>query len=41
VEAGKGNLGKLLKDEELYNTMNAIAAEGQKLLTDVRTATAR
>ena len=37
VEAGKGNLGKLLKDEDLYNTINAITAEGQKLLTDVRT----
>ena len=37
VEAGKGNLGKLLKDEELYNTINAITEEGKKLLTDVRT----
>jgi phospholipid/cholesterol/gamma-HCH transport system substrate-binding protein len=37
VEAGKGNLGKLLKDEDLYNTINAITAEGKKLLTDVRT----
>jgi phospholipid/cholesterol/gamma-HCH transport system substrate-binding protein len=37
VEAGKGNLGKLLKDEELYNTINAITAEGKKLLTDIRT----
>ena len=37
VEAGKGNLGKLLKDEGLYNTINAITAEGQKLLTDIRT----
>jgi phospholipid/cholesterol/gamma-HCH transport system substrate-binding protein len=37
VEAGKGNLGKLLKDEELYNTINAITDEGKKLLTDVRT----
>lgn len=37
VEAGRGNLGKLLKDEELYNTINAITAEGKKLLTDVRT----
>ena len=33
---GKGNIGKLLKDEELYNRLNGIAAEGQKLLTDVR-----
>jgi len=37
VEAGKGNLGKLLKDEELYNTINSITAEGKKLLTDIRT----
>ena len=37
VEAGKGNIGKLLKDEELYNRLNGIAAEGQKLLADVRT----
>jgi phospholipid/cholesterol/gamma-HCH transport system substrate-binding protein len=37
VEAGKGNLGKLLKDEELYNTINGITAEGHKLLTDIRT----
>jgi phospholipid/cholesterol/gamma-HCH transport system substrate-binding protein len=37
VEAGKGNLGKLLKDESLYNTINAITAEGQKLLSDIRT----
>ena len=37
VDAGKGNLGKLLKDEELYNTINAITVEGKKLLTDVRT----
>jgi phospholipid/cholesterol/gamma-HCH transport system substrate-binding protein len=37
VEAGKGNIGKLIKDEELYNRLNGIAAEGQQLLTDVRT----
>ena len=37
VEAGKGNLGKLLKDEDLYNTINAITDEGKKLLTDIRT----
>jgi phospholipid/cholesterol/gamma-HCH transport system substrate-binding protein len=36
VEAGKGNIGKLLKDEELYNRLNGIATEGQNLLTDVR-----
>jgi len=37
VEAGKGNIGKLLKDEELYNRLNGIASEGQNLLTDIRT----
>jgi len=37
VEAGNGNLGKLLKDEELYKTINAITDEGKKLLVDVRT----
>jgi phospholipid/cholesterol/gamma-HCH transport system substrate-binding protein len=36
VEAGKGNLGKLIKDEELYNRLNGIAAEGQTLLADIR-----
>jgi len=38
IEQGKGNIGKLLKDQELYDRLNGIAAEGQKLLTDVRTA---
>ena len=37
IEQGKGNIGKLLKDEELYNRLNAIASEGQTLLTDIRT----
>ena len=36
VEAGKGNIGKLLKDDELYNRLNGIASEGQNLLADVR-----
>ena len=36
VEAGKGNIGKLLKDEELYDRLNGIASEGQNLLADVR-----
>jgi len=36
IDQGKGNLGKLLKDEELYNRLNGIAAEGQQLLADVR-----
>jgi phospholipid/cholesterol/gamma-HCH transport system substrate-binding protein len=37
VEEGKGNIGKFLKDEELYGRLNAIATETQKLVTDVRT----
>jgi phospholipid/cholesterol/gamma-HCH transport system substrate-binding protein len=36
VEQGRGNIGLLLKDEELYRRLNAIASEGQKLLADVR-----
>jgi phospholipid/cholesterol/gamma-HCH transport system substrate-binding protein len=36
VEAGHGNLGLFLKDDELYRRLNAIAAEGQQLLADVR-----
>jgi phospholipid/cholesterol/gamma-HCH transport system substrate-binding protein len=36
IEAGRGNIGKLIKDEELYNRLNGIAAEGQHLLADVR-----
>ncbi|HUI57654.1 MAG TPA: MlaD family protein [Bryobacteraceae bacterium] len=38
VEAGKGNLGKLLKDEELYKTISELTAEGDKLLVDIRTS---
>jgi phospholipid/cholesterol/gamma-HCH transport system substrate-binding protein len=37
VEAGRGNLGLFLKDDELYKRFNAIAAEGQQLLVEVRT----
>ncbi len=37
VEAGKGNLGKFIKDEDLYDGLNEIAAEGKNLLADVRT----
>lgn len=37
VEQGKGNIGKLLKDEQLYERLNGIASEGQKLLADIRT----
>jgi phospholipid/cholesterol/gamma-HCH transport system substrate-binding protein len=36
IEAGQGNVGKLIKDEELYNRLNGIAAEGQQLLGDIR-----
>jgi phospholipid/cholesterol/gamma-HCH transport system substrate-binding protein len=36
VEQGKGNIGKLLKDEELYNRLNGITNEAQGLLKDVR-----
>jgi phospholipid/cholesterol/gamma-HCH transport system substrate-binding protein len=36
VEAGKGNIGKLLKDEELYSRLNSAIAETQQILTDVR-----
>jgi phospholipid/cholesterol/gamma-HCH transport system substrate-binding protein len=31
VEVGKGSIGKLLVDEELYNRLIAIVAEGQKI----------
>jgi len=37
VEAGQGNIGLFLKDDELYKRLNGIASEGQKLLADVRT----
>lgn len=36
IEQGQGNLGKLLKDEQLYARLNGMAAEGQQLLIDVR-----
>jgi phospholipid/cholesterol/gamma-HCH transport system substrate-binding protein len=37
VEAGKGNLGKFLKDEELFTRLNSSVAEAQQILVDVRT----
>jgi phospholipid/cholesterol/gamma-HCH transport system substrate-binding protein len=37
IEAGKGNIGKFIKDEELYTRLNNLASEGQKLMADVRT----
>jgi phospholipid/cholesterol/gamma-HCH transport system substrate-binding protein len=36
VEQGKGNIGLLLKDDELYTRLNGIASEGQGLLKDIR-----
>ena len=41
VEAGKGNLGLFLKDEELYKRAELHLAEGQQLLADVRKGKAR
>lgn len=37
VEAGKGNIGKILKDEELYTRLNAAIADAQQILIAVRT----
>jgi|SRR5579864_6135958 len=37
VEAGKGNIGKFLKDEELYTRLNSAIAEAQQILNQVRT----
>jgi phospholipid/cholesterol/gamma-HCH transport system substrate-binding protein len=37
VEAGHGNLGLFLKDEELYRRLNAIFTQGQQLLADIKT----
>ena len=37
VEAGHGNIGKFLKDEELFTRLNATIAETQQILTAVRT----
>jgi phospholipid/cholesterol/gamma-HCH transport system substrate-binding protein len=36
IDSGQGNLGKLLKDDELYKRLNGIATEGQQLLADIR-----
>ena len=36
VEQGKGNIGLLLKDDELYKRLNGIVAEGNGLLSDIR-----
>jgi phospholipid/cholesterol/gamma-HCH transport system substrate-binding protein len=36
VESGKGNLGKLIKDDSLYERLNATAAEVEQLVKDVK-----
>jgi phospholipid/cholesterol/gamma-HCH transport system substrate-binding protein len=38
VEAGKGSIGKLLVDEELYNRLNATVAEVQKIAGAISSA---
>lgn len=38
VDAGKGNIGKLLKDDELYNRVNDTASQLDQLVKDVRNA---
>ncbi len=38
VDAGKGNIGKLLKDDELYARVNDTAREVDQLVKDVRNA---
>ena len=37
IDKGQGNLGKLLRDEELYRRLNGVAAESQQLVSDIRT----
>lgn len=37
VEVGKGSIGKLLVDEELYNRLLAVVSEGQKITTALTT----
>lgn len=36
VENGQGNVGKLIKDDSLYNRLNATAAELEQLVNDVK-----
>jgi len=36
VEAGNGTVGKVIKDEELYNRVNAIAGEVQTLVSNIQ-----
>jgi phospholipid/cholesterol/gamma-HCH transport system substrate-binding protein len=36
VESGQGNIGKLIKDDALYDRLNATAGEVQQLMADIR-----
>ena len=36
VENGQGNIGKLIKDDTLYDRLNATAGEVQQLVKDVK-----
>ena len=36
VESGKGNIGKLIKDDSLYDRLNATAGEVAQLVSDVK-----
>ena len=36
VESGQGNIGKLIKDDSLYDRLNATAAEVEQLVKDVK-----
>jgi len=36
VESGQGNIGKLIKDDELYNRVNATAGEVQALISHIQ-----
>jgi phospholipid/cholesterol/gamma-HCH transport system substrate-binding protein len=36
VESGQGNIGKLIKDDELYNRVNATAGEVQTLISNIQ-----
>jgi phospholipid/cholesterol/gamma-HCH transport system substrate-binding protein len=36
VDAGQGNLGKLIKDDSLYNRLNSTVAEVEQLVKDVK-----
>ena len=36
VESGQGNIGKLIKDDTLYDRANATAGEVEQLVKDVK-----